>query len=129
MARYYVFETQAQAQACAGRIWGRLKAACVAQGYSLDPVTGAIIGKDIAGRDVPDALTSSWDIPRQRRDGRWVVRHAAAVPGRSFVLAPLATPPLTLGAILDADDLAASVTVESDDASWWPVPPLLVARV
>lgn len=128
MPRYYVFATQVEAQACADRIWSRLKAACIAQGYTVDKATGGIIGKDTSGRDVPGALTLAWDTPRQRLDGKWAVLASAAVPGRSFIVAPLAKPPLTLGAILDADDLSASVTIQNDDSSWWPAPPLVVVR-
>ncbi|MCJ2073416.1 hypothetical protein MKK75_32315 [Methylobacterium sp. J-030] len=129
MARYYVFATQAQAQACAERIWGRMKSACVAQGYTIDPATGGIVGKDAAGRDVPGALTLAWDRPRQRGDGKWIVICSAAVPGQTFVIDASRTPPLTLAAALAADDLSAGVTVEVEDASWWPAPPSLGARL
>lgn len=129
MARYYVFATQAQAQACADRIWVRMKAACVAQGYSVDPATGGIVGKDVAGRDVPSALTLCWDKPRQRADGKWVVTHSAAVPGQTFVIDASQTPPFTLAAALAADDASSSVTVEVENATWWPAPPVLMVGV
>lgn len=129
MARYYVFGTQAEAQACADRIWARYKAACIVQGYTIDRATGGVVGKDNAGRDAPGALTQAWDIPRQRADGKWVVLHSSAVPGQTFVVAPLANPPLTLGAALAADDLAVTVTVENDDASWWPAPPVVQVKL
>lgn len=123
MRRCYVFPTQAQAQACADRIWVRLKSACVAQGYTIDPATGGIVGKDGAGHDVPGVLTLAWDRPRQRADGKWIVAYSAAVPGQTFVIDASQTPPLTLGSALAADDRNAGVTVEVENASWWPAPP------
>ena len=128
MPRYYVFATQVEAQACADRIWSRLKAACIAQGYTVDKASGGIIGKDTSGRDVLGALTLAWDSPRQRADGKWVVLSSAAVPGQTFVLNASTLPPLTLAAALAADDLKASVTV-SDDSTWWPLPSVTQVKV
>lgn len=129
MARCYVFATQAEAQACINRINVRARTVYAAQGYQLDNA-GAIIGKNAAtGALMPDAArTVTWDTPRQRRDGKWVVRHCEAVPGNSFVLDPTKIPPLTVAAFV-SQDIAATVTVEVEDVAWWPAPPSMTAVV
>ena len=123
MAGCYVFATQAEAQACVDRINVRARSVYGAQGYQLD-AGGAIIGKNAAtGASMPDATkTATWDIPRQRADGKWVVRHCEAVPGNTFVLDPTQVPPFTVAAFV-AQDIAAGVSVEVEDVSWWSTPP------
>ncbi len=129
MARYYVFATQPEAQACVDRINVRARTVYAAQGYQLDEA-GAIIGQRASdGAPMPDAAkTLTWDIPRQRRDGKWVVAHCDLVPGATFVLKPTAIPPLTVAAFV-AQDVPATATVEVEDASWWPAPPVIRAAV
>lgn len=130
MARYYVFGSQAEAQACVDRIDARARVVYRLQGYQVDDATGDIISQRVSdGVSMPDAArTKTWDIPRQRLDGKWVVRHCEAVPGATFVLKPLATPPLTVAAYV-SQDIAATVTVEVEDAAWWPAPPVLEVAV
>jgi|GEM_PF-3410168 len=129
MPRYYVFPNQASAQACVDGIDTRARTVYAAQGYGVDD-QGAIIGKRASdGAAMPDAArTLTWDVPRQRSDGKWVVRHCEAVPGATFVLQPTAIPPLTVAAFV-AQGIPATVTVEVADASWWPAPPTLIAKV
>lgn len=128
MARCYVFQDRASAQDCVDRINMRARIVYAAQGYQLDG-DGAVIGKNSAtGASAPEAArTTTWDVPRQRLDGEWVVRHCEAVPGATFVLTPTALPPLTVAAFV-AQDIEASVTVEVEDASWWPAPPTVEVR-
>ena len=130
MARYYVFETQAQAQACVERINARARVVYRLQGYQIDASTGDIIGQRASDNaPMPDAArTQTWDVPRQRLDGRWIVRHCEAVPGATFVLKPTAIPPLTVGDFV-AQDLDAAVLVQVEDPSWWPVPPRMIVGV
>lgn len=129
MARCYVFPDQASAQACVDRINLRARTVYAAQGYQLDG-DGAIIGKNPAtGASMPTAAkTTTWDVPRQRADGKWVVRHYEAVPGASFVLTLTGLPPLTVAAFV-AQDIAISVTVEVEDAAWWPAPPTVEVKL
>lgn len=129
MARYYVFATQAQAQDCIDRIDARARVVYAAQGYTID-ADGSIVGKRASdGIAMPDAArTETWDIPRQRLDGKWIVAHCEAVPGATFVLKPTAVPPLTVAAFV-AQDIPATVTVEVENVSWWPSPPLMGATV
>lgn len=130
MARYYVFQTQADAQACVDHINVRARIVYSAQGYQIDSASGAIIGKRPSdGIAMPDAArTETWDTPRQRLDGKWVVRHCETVPGASFVLDATAVPPLTVAAFA-SQDIAATVAIETDTPSWWPVPPAIGAKV
>lgn len=123
MARFYVFPDQASAQACVDGIDARARQIYAAQGYQVD-AAGTIIGKRASdGVDQPDAArTETWDTPRQRQDGRWVVHHCETVPGSSFVLDATAIPPLTVAAYV-AQDIGAAVAVEVEAASWWPLPP------
>ncbi|MDP4005069.1 hypothetical protein [Methylobacterium sp. NEAU K] len=129
MARCYVFPTQADAQACVDGINARARTVYAAQGYAVDS-TGAITGKRASdGVLLPNAAkTLTWDMPRQRLDGNWVVRHCEAVPGNSFVVDATKTPPVTVADFV-AQDIAATVAVEVEDASWWPAPPTLKAIV
>lgn len=124
MARCYVFATQAEAVACVERINVRARVVYRLQGYEIDRATGAIIGKCAAdGTSMWNAArTLTWDIPRQRLDGKWVVRHCEAVPGATFVLKPLDSPPLNVAAYV-AQDIAVTVTVEVENEDWWPAPP------
>ena len=129
MARYYVFATQAEAQACVDRINMRARGVYAAQGYQIDTASGDIVGQNAAtGAPMPDAArTTTWDVPRLRIDGKWVVRHCEAVPGATFVLQPTAIPPLTVAAFV-SQDISAAATVEIEGASWWPAPPVLKAK-
>lgn len=128
--RYYVFASQAEAQACVERINARARAVYRLQGYQVATDTGAIIGQRVSdGLAMPEAArTLTWDVPRQRADGKWVVRHCEAVPGATFVVQPTAIPPLNVAACV-SQDIAASVAVEVEGAGWWPAPPVMKVLV
>lgn len=130
MARYYVFPDQASAGACVEAINARARVVYRMQGYRVDASTGDVIGQRLSdGAPMPDAArTQTWDVPRQRLDGKWVVRHCEAVPGATFVLRPTAIPPLTVADFV-GQDVGASVLVEVEGASWWPVPPSVIVGV
>ena len=130
VARFYVFPTQAEAQACVDRIDARARVVYRMQGYTIDAATGDIVGKRASdGVAMPDAArTETWDVPRQRLDGKWIVAHCEAVPGATFVLKATAIPPLTVLAFV-SQDIAATVTVEVAKTGWWPMPPVLKAGV
>lgn len=126
MPRYYVFATQAQAEACVDRINARARTIYAAQGYAVDAVTGAVTGKRASdGALMPNAVkTSTWDVPRQRWDGKWVVRHAETCPGNAFVIDVAGT---TVGQFVGQD--AVTTTVETEAPSWWPAPATTGARI
>ena len=130
MSRYYVFNTQAEAQACVDRINIRARAVFRLQGYEIDRATGGIIPKRLSdGQSMPDAAQAeTWDVPRQRLDGKWIVAHCEAVPGATLVIRPTAVPPLTVAGYV-AQDIPATVMVEAENISWWPVPPKVVVGV
>lgn len=129
MARHYVFATQTQAQACVDRINARARTVYGAQGYQID-TQGGIVGRSASdGTLQPSAQrTLTWDVPRWRLDGKWVVRHCETVPGNSFVLDPTKIPPLTVAAFV-AQDIDLAVVVEIENATWWPAPPFIAVVV
>lgn len=109
--RYLVFDTQAEAAAAVATIDERARQVFSSQGYTVRP-DGAVLGK-AGGRDDPDAPTLTWDVPRERADGRWVIAHPEAHPSALFVVAP----GVTLAAHL-THGIVAPVEVETGD--WWP---------
>lgn len=122
MARFYVFDDQAAAQACVDGIDARARTIYAAQGYAVDG-DGNIIGKRVSdGADAPTAArTETWDLPRRRLDGKWVVRHCETVPGAEFVINPGGSPEVTVAAFV-AQDIDAATAVEVEADSWWPAP-------
>jgi hypothetical protein len=123
VARFYVYDSQAEAQADVDGIDARARTIYAGQGYEID-AEGNIISKDGAtGANAPGApRTVTWDVPRQRLDGRWVIGHCEGVPGASFVLDASRSPPLTVADFV-GQGIAASVSVETEIASWWPASP------
>lgn len=116
--RHYVFATQAEAQKAVDAINRRARQVYAAFGYQVDGA-GAIIGKRGSDRaDMPDACrTVTWDTPRQRLDGRWIVAHTETCPG-AHEIADAKTGLLVWQYV--GQDIAAPV--EDYDAAWFPPP-------
>lgn len=114
MTRHLVFLSQVEAQAAVELIDERGRACFAAAGYTITP-DGAIVGKR-DGVDDPTGVTSTWDVPRQRLDGRWVVTHPEEHPMQDYVL-PSGD---TVLAYVMAEPLDAA-TIEDEAPGWWPV--------
>lgn len=111
--RFYVHDTEADAQATAEAIDQRAREVFAAQGYTIRE-DGAVIGKR-GGVDNPEGVTRTWDIPRQRLDGKWLLLHPEEHPSATIELAP----GLTVLAYVTQDVTA---PVENEDAAWFPEP-------
>jgi hypothetical protein len=107
MARYLVFNTQALAETAQGVIFGDGKTRLSSRGYTLH-ADGSIIGK-VRGVNAPNnQRTVSWDAPRQRLDGRWIIAHPGDQSAEWEAIA---------GAVLAK---VGSVTAEEWSDSWFP---------
>lgn len=113
--RRFVYPTQGEAVAAVETINARARAVFAAQGYTVRP-TGEVVGK-AAGHDDPQGVTTTWDVPRQRLDGKWTIVHPEAHPSASFVVSP--------GVSL-VDFLVAGLpgSIEDEAEGWWPVLPV-----
>ncbi|GLK74686.1 hypothetical protein KHC23_08675 [Ancylobacter dichloromethanicus] len=113
--RYLIFDSEAVALDALALIDQRGRDCFAAAGYTVRE-DGAIIGKR-AGEDDPAGITVTWDTPRQRIDGKWVLAHIEAHPMRDYLLPSGETVlAYVMAAPLDA------ATVEDDDPGWWPAP-------
>jgi hypothetical protein len=114
--RFYVSDTQAAAQGVVDQINVRARQVYAAQGYTIEP-DGSVVGKRVSdGMSMPDsAHTETWDIPRQRLDGKWVVAHVETCPGHDFVMDQNGT---TVSQYV-GQDVSAPIETE-DQATWWP---------
>lgn len=109
--RFLVYDTAPPAEAAVATINDRARVVFAAQGYTVRE-DGAVVGK-AAGRDDPEGLTTTWDIPRQRQDGKWVVAHPEAHPSAGFMVSPTTTLVEYLTAGLGG-------AVEDESPAWWP---------
>ncbi len=114
--RFYVFDDQAAAQAAVDQINARARQLFQQQGYTLAD-DGSIIGKRVSdGTSMPNsARTQTWDVPRQRVDGKWVFHHVETCPGNRFVIDKAGT---TVAQFVGQD--LSTATIETEDLSWWP---------
>lgn len=71
--RYLVFDTQFAAQGAVDQIDVKGRAVYASAGYTID-TEGNVVGQ-CDGVDNPEGVTTTWDIPRQRQDGKWLVTH------------------------------------------------------
>jgi len=71
--RYLVFDSEAEARATERVIFRRGAILAQSVGYHLDEA-GAIVGER-DGEPDPLGLTTVWDDPRLRADGKWVILH------------------------------------------------------
>jgi hypothetical protein len=117
MARFFVFSTQVEAEDAVESVnsWARLL--YVARGYEVDD-QGAVIGKNaLTGADEPAATrTETWDVPRQRADGLWIVAHTETCPGHDLVIDANGT--LAWQFVMQG----ITAPVEEYDSSWFPLP-------
>lgn len=114
--RYYVFDTQAAAQSAIDSIDARARTIYQAQGYAVDE-NGAVIGhRAFDGVPMPDACrTTTFDIPLQRLDGKWIARHIENSAAPDFVVDPATG--LTVGEFCTQ---GLTLRVETDDGTWFP---------
>jgi len=109
--RYLVFDTHAAAQAAVDLIDSRGRQVYASAGYTID-ASGDIVGKR-DGVDDPAGVTSTWGIPRQRLDGKWVVVHIENHPMADYEVSP---------GVVVKDFALAGITAPAEEHSdsWWP---------
>jgi hypothetical protein len=117
LARFYVFDSQAEARACVDGVDARARQIYRMQGFTEDPMTGGFLSKDASGNDIPGAVTETFAEPRQRTDGKWIVPTTDIAPFGDVVV-PV-QPPMTVAAFV-ALDIATSVPVDDATDDWWP---------
>jgi hypothetical protein len=112
--RYLVLDTEAEALDAVAYIDARARIVFAARGYTI-AADGSIVGKRASdGVDVPEAVTTTWDVPRQRpADGRWVVCHPEAHPSADVLVGPEMT-------VADFVMEGLDVTIEEALTNWWP---------
>jgi len=110
--RYLVYDTEQAAQTDVVNIDTVARAVFAAQGYSIRE-DGAVIGKR-DGEDDPAGVTTTWDVPRQRMDGKWVVAHPEGHPSAAFQ-----TPS---GTVLELVMAGITAPAETGAPEWWPLP-------
>jgi len=115
MARYYVLPPRINALTAAEKFKQRLYEAFARLGYTVD--ADGVIGMRDGVPDPTASRTAAWDVPRQRLDGVWVIRHPEASPAAQLVLSSGET----LVNWLTQD--ATQFPIEEEQASWWPVSP------
>lgn len=113
MTRYLVFDSQADAQSACDSIDTQGRLVYHNAGYTVDD-NGDIVGKR-DGEDNPQVVTTTWDIPRQRLDGKWLVSHP-----ETFVLAAYE---VSSGVTVEQFVLQGiTAPIEEWQAAWWPYP-------
>jgi hypothetical protein len=111
--RYLVLDTEAEALDAVASIDGHARIVFASRGYTIT-AEGAIVGKRASdGEDVPTAVTTTWDVPRQRADGKWCVAHPESHPSASVEIAP---------GITVADFVMEGIEANIDEmlTGWWP---------
>lgn len=76
MPRFLVFASQAEAQAAVDAIDESGRAIYAARGYAISE-GGSIVCRRLSdGASVPESQgIDTWDVPRQRLDGKWIISH------------------------------------------------------
>lgn len=113
--RYFVFDTQAAAQAAVDLIDERGRQIYANAGYTINE-SGDVVGK-CNGVDNPQGVTTTWDVPRQRMDGKWVFAHPEAGAMAGYEVAP---------GVFVRDYVVAGINdpIETGSPDWWPDPAL-----
>lgn len=118
--RFFVFNDQTSAQVATDAIAARGRELFAQFGYGVD-AGGNIIGKRASdGVLQPDAQhTTTWDVPRQRLDGKWILLHPENQT-RSTVIVDAQG---TLASEYVTQDLV-GLLIESDplNGTWSPLP-------
>jgi hypothetical protein len=109
--RYFVLSSEHEAQAVVDMIDARGRECYIQAGYTVRD-DGAIIAQ-ADGQDDPVGVTSTWDVPRQRKDGKWVVAHIEAHPMASYVVEDKTV----LEYVLSGLDWP----LEDQSDGWWPL--------
>lgn len=113
--RYLIFDTEVEATAAVASIDGHARIVFSWRGYTIT-AEGAIVGKRASdGEDVPTAITTTWDVPRQRADGKWCVAHPESHPSGSVEVSP----GVTVAMFVMSD--VGSPVIEDYAADWFPV--------
>lgn len=113
MIRYYVLDTEQEAADLVAHIDARARLVFAAQGYTITE-DGAVVSRRASdGADVPGAVTTTWDVPRQRVDGKWCVQHPETHASAQFDIGGGVT-------VLQFVTTGLSAAIETADPSWWP---------
>lgn len=106
---------EAEALDAVASIDARARIIFAARGYTIT-AEGDIVGKRASdGEDVPTSVTSTWDIPRQRADGKWCVVHPEAHPSAEVQVGPSIT--VVDFVMTGLEDSAIDEMLHD----WWPV--------
>lgn len=111
--RFLIFDTEAEAHAAVASIDSRARIIFAARGYTIT-AEGAIVGKRASdGEDVLESVTTTWDVPRQRLDGKWCVAHPEGHPSAYVEVAP---------GLFVVDYVMNGLDVAIDEmlTDWWP---------
>ena len=113
MARYLVYDDQAAAQDDLDIINARGRECYAAAGWTIR-ADGAVVGQR-AGIDDPGGVTVTWDVVRQRADGKWVIAHPEGHPFADYDLGGGVT-------VLSYTMAGIAAPAEEEAAEWWPAP-------
>lgn len=117
MTQYYIFSSQALAQAAIDKIDFRAREIARALGR-LD-ANGNLIGRNAATGDlVPEAVTTTWVKPAKRLDGQWAVLH----PNNGSMWNDPIAGGQTVGQYITQDLAAEVVAADPADGTWFPLP-------
>ena len=113
MPRCFVFDTRLAARRAIAKLDERMRALFDLRGYTV--TAEGIVGKRVSDQmDAPAALTRTWDVERQRLDGKWVVRHPEEYPLRFRTATDRDADLQTVVQDRLADP------IEEETPEWWP---------
>lgn len=117
---YYVFQTQADAQAAVAAIDTRALALYQAAGFETQGAN--VVGNNLAtGQPQPSAQrTTTWFVPIQTLLGTWVVL-SPRYQSLAQQPCPL-NPALTILQYVIQDLIADTLATDPDDGTWFPLP-------
>lgn len=116
MTTYLIFNSEVEAQTANQLIFDTAIPLYKLQGYDSD--VGGLIGKMDGVLNASGGRTSSWDIPRQRLDGKWAIIHPENHPAAQTILPDGSK-------ALDILNSALGVVVKEvnpEDDTWFPLP-------
>lgn len=114
--KFYMFATQAAAQACVSQIDARARQ--LASIINRVDASGNIIGVRESDRAAqPQAVTTTWCIAKQNAFGQWCVLHPQYASAASD---PAPGQPSGTTVLQYVSQDCAAYTIGTDDGSWWP---------
>lgn len=115
--RFLVFLDQASAVAAVEQINGNGRALFAARGYGVDE-NGDVEARRLSdGSIVHEAKTQTWDVPRQRLDGKWIISH----PENAMRADTVVDEQGATGAEVVMVDVVFEA-IEAFDDAWFPAP-------